>query len=113
MDSISTFNMRKAFLALLCHDWQRRKLNRRLGEQTEIHLTPDCGRHTATRIYRARNEMKLDPEAVTYWRSLDGAGIPPVFSFEASGNAARIAVFFPLRPSLMKRARMFSVVEGI
>ena len=98
MDSISTFNMRKPFLALLCHDWQRRKLNRRLGERTEIHLTPDCGRHTATEFYRARNEMKLDPEAGTYWRSLGGAGIPPVFSFEASDNAAHIAVFFRSDP---------------
>jgi len=47
-------------------------------------------------FYRAGIEIRLDPFALTYWRSPGGAGVPPVFSFETSDNAADIAVFFPV-----------------
>lgn len=46
-------------------------------------------------FYRAGIEIRLDPGALTYWRMPGGAGVPPVFSFEGSVNAAGIAVSYP------------------
>lgn len=46
-------------------------------------------------FYRAAMEIRLDPGALTYWRMPGGAGVPPVFSFEGSENAAGIAVSYP------------------
>jgi DsbC/DsbD-like thiol-disulfide interchange protein len=45
--------------------------------------------------YRAGIEVRLDPGALTYWRMPGGAGVPPVFSFESSANAAGIDVSYP------------------
>ena len=47
-------------------------------------------------FYRAAIEIRLDPSALTYWRMPGGAGVPPVFSFEGSENAADIAVSYPV-----------------
>ncbi|MGH6800409.1 MAG: protein-disulfide reductase DsbD domain-containing protein [Methylocella sp.] len=46
--------------------------------------------------YRAGIEICLDPGALTYWRMPGGAGVPPVFSFEGSANAADIEVSYPV-----------------
>jgi DsbC/DsbD-like thiol-disulfide interchange protein len=46
-------------------------------------------------FYRAGVEIRLDPAALTYWRMPGGAGVPPVFSFEGSMNAAGIEVSYP------------------
>ncbi|HUI19893.1 MAG TPA: protein-disulfide reductase DsbD domain-containing protein [Methylocella sp.] len=46
-------------------------------------------------FYRAGIEIRLDPGALTYWRTPGAAGIPPVFSFEGSVNAADITVSYP------------------
>ena len=46
-------------------------------------------------VYRAGIEIRLDPGALTYWRMPGGAGVPPVFSFEGSANAAGIVVSYP------------------
>ncbi|MGH6869047.1 MAG: protein-disulfide reductase DsbD domain-containing protein [Methylocella sp.] len=46
-------------------------------------------------FYHAGIELRLDPGALTYWRMPGGAGVPPVFSFEGSANAAEIAVSYP------------------
>ncbi len=46
-------------------------------------------------FYRAGVEIRLDPDALTYWRTPGAAGVPPVFSFEGSENAADVAVFYP------------------
>jgi DsbC/DsbD-like thiol-disulfide interchange protein len=45
--------------------------------------------------YRAGVEIRLDPGALTYWRTPGAAGVPPVFSFEGSENAAEIVVSYP------------------
>jgi DsbC/DsbD-like thiol-disulfide interchange protein len=45
--------------------------------------------------YRAGIEVRLDPGALTYWRMPGGAGVPPVFSFEGSANAADVGVSYP------------------
>jgi DsbC/DsbD-like thiol-disulfide interchange protein len=45
--------------------------------------------------YRAGIEIRLDPDAITYWRMPGAAGTPPVFSFEGSTNAAEIVVSYP------------------
>jgi len=45
--------------------------------------------------YHTGLEIKLDPEALTYWRQPGDAGIPPVFSFEGSDNLASAHVSFP------------------
>jgi DsbC/DsbD-like thiol-disulfide interchange protein len=46
-------------------------------------------------FYRAGVEIRLDPGAITYWRSPGDAGAPPVFSFEASENVADVAILYP------------------
>lgn len=46
-------------------------------------------------VYRAGVEIRLEPDALTFWRTPGGAGVPPVFSFEGSSNAADIAVSYP------------------
>jgi DsbC/DsbD-like thiol-disulfide interchange protein len=45
--------------------------------------------------YRAGVEVRLAPGAFTYWRMPGGAGVPPVFSFEGSANAAHIEISYP------------------
>lgn len=45
--------------------------------------------------YRAGVELQLDPGAFTYWRMPGSAGIPPIFSFGGSTNAAEITVSYP------------------
>jgi DsbC/DsbD-like thiol-disulfide interchange protein len=39
--------------------------------------------------------MRLDPGAITYWRTPGDAGAPPVFSFEGSENVANVTIFYP------------------
>jgi DsbC/DsbD-like thiol-disulfide interchange protein len=46
-------------------------------------------------FYRAGIEIHLDPGALTYWRMPGSAGVPPVFSFDGSVNAADITVSYP------------------
>ncbi len=46
-------------------------------------------------FYRAGIEIRLEPGALTYWRTPGGAGVPPVFSFEGSANASDIVVSYP------------------
>lgn len=45
--------------------------------------------------YEAAVEIKLSPNAITYWREPGEAGVPPVFSFEGSENVARANVLYP------------------
>ncbi len=45
--------------------------------------------------YRAGVELQLDPGAFTYWRMPGSAGIPPIFSFGGSTNAAEVTVSYP------------------
>jgi len=49
----------------------------------------------ASGAYHAGVEIQLDPGAFTYWRMPGSAGIPPVFSFDGSTNAAEITVSYP------------------
>ncbi len=46
-------------------------------------------------FHRAGVEIRLDPGALTYWRSPGGAGAPPVFSFDGSENVADVAILYP------------------
>lgn len=46
-------------------------------------------------FYHAGVEIRLDPGALTYWRSPGGAGAPPSFSFEGSDNVADVSVLYP------------------
>ncbi|WOJ88223.1 protein-disulfide reductase DsbD family protein [Methylocapsa polymorpha] len=46
-------------------------------------------------FYRAGAEIRLDPGALTYWRTPGGAGAPPVFSFDGSENVAGVTVLYP------------------
>lgn len=46
-------------------------------------------------FYRAGTEIRLDPGALTYWRSPGGAGAPPVFSFDGSENVANVTILYP------------------
>ncbi|WP_162180388.1 protein-disulfide reductase DsbD domain-containing protein [Methylocapsa aurea] len=47
-------------------------------------------------FYRAGAEIRLDPGAITYWRTPGEAGAPPVFDFEGSENVADVAVLYPV-----------------
>jgi len=44
---------------------------------------------------QAAVEIRLDANAITYWRNPGEAGAPPVFSFTGSQNVAAIHVLFP------------------
>jgi len=46
--------------------------------------------------YDAAVEIKLSPNAITYWRAPGEAGVPPVFSFEGSENVAHANVLYPV-----------------
>lgn len=46
-------------------------------------------------VYRSGVELRLEPGALTYWRTPGSAGVPPVFSFDGSTNAAEVAVSYP------------------
>jgi DsbC/DsbD-like thiol-disulfide interchange protein len=50
----------------------------------------------AQAFYRAGAEVRLDPGAITYWRTPGEAGAPPVFDFEGSENIADVAVLYPV-----------------
>lgn len=45
--------------------------------------------------YGAGVEMRLDPGAITYWRTPGDAGAPPAFSFDGSENVANVTILFP------------------
>jgi DsbC/DsbD-like thiol-disulfide interchange protein len=44
---------------------------------------------------QAAVEIRLDPNAITYWRNPGDAGAPPIFSFSGSKNVAATKVLFP------------------
>lgn len=46
-------------------------------------------------LYDAAVEIKLAPNAVTYWRQPGEAGVPPQFSFAGSENVASAKVLYP------------------
>ncbi|HEY5226762.1 MAG TPA: protein-disulfide reductase DsbD domain-containing protein [Methylovirgula sp.] len=46
-------------------------------------------------VYVAAVEIKLTPNAITYWRQPGEAGVPPQFSFQGSENVARAEFLFP------------------
>ena len=46
-------------------------------------------------FYAAAVEIKLAPNAVTYWRDPGAAGVPPRFSFVGSENVASAQVLYP------------------
>lgn len=46
--------------------------------------------------YRAGVEISLPEGAHTYWKNPGEAGVPPVFSFNGSGNVADATVSFPV-----------------
>ena len=64
------------------------------GQKSSLRLIA-AGGGPPQSFYRAGIEIRLDPGAITYWRMLGGAGVPPVFSFEGSANASDIAVSYP------------------
>jgi DsbC/DsbD-like thiol-disulfide interchange protein len=64
------------------------------GQKSSLRLIAAGGGATQG-FYRAGLEIHLDPGALTYWRMPGGAGVPPVFSFEGSENAASIEVSYP------------------
>jgi DsbC/DsbD-like thiol-disulfide interchange protein len=45
--------------------------------------------------YRAGVQIRLDPGALTYWRSPGEVGAPPVFNFEGSENLKDVIVYYP------------------
>lgn len=45
--------------------------------------------------YPAAAEIKLEGNAITYWRAPGDAGVPPSFSFEGSTNVAAAEVAYP------------------
>jgi hypothetical protein len=47
-------------------------------------------------VYHAGAEIRLEPGALTYWRTPGSAGVPPEFSFAGSTNAAEVAVSYPV-----------------
>lgn len=49
----------------------------------------------AAGAYRAGVEIKLDGEALTYWRMPGEAGVPPTFDFSKSTNLASADVVYP------------------
>jgi DsbC/DsbD-like thiol-disulfide interchange protein len=65
------------------------------GPKSSLRLiaAADGPQHSA---YRAGIEIRLEPGALTYWRLPGGAGVPPVFSFDGSINAAEIVVSYPM-----------------
>ncbi|MGH6936286.1 MAG: protein-disulfide reductase DsbD domain-containing protein [Methylocella sp.] len=64
------------------------------GQKSSLRLIA-AGGGPPQSFYRAGIEIRLDPGALTYWRSPGGAGVPPVFSFEGSANASDTVVSFP------------------
>jgi DsbC/DsbD-like thiol-disulfide interchange protein len=64
------------------------------GQRSSLRLIA-AGGGPPQSAYRAGIEVRLDPGALTYWRMPGGAGVPPVFSFEGSANAADIDVSYP------------------
>jgi DsbC/DsbD-like thiol-disulfide interchange protein len=46
-------------------------------------------------LLQAAIEIRLDPNAITYWRNPGEAGAPPRFSFRGSQNVAATKVSFP------------------
>ncbi len=64
------------------------------GQKSSLRLIA-ADRISPQGFYRAGLEIQLDPGALTYWRMPGGAGVPPVFSFEGSVNAASFDVFYP------------------
>ena len=65
------------------------------GQKSSLRLIA-AGSDAPHDYYRAGIEIRLDPGALTYWRTPGGAGVPPVFSFEGSANTAGITVFYPV-----------------
>jgi DsbC/DsbD-like thiol-disulfide interchange protein len=65
-----------------------------LGSKSGVRLIATPGRGAAS--YRAGVEIKLEPGAITYWRTPGEAGAPPEFSFEGSENVAEAAVSYPV-----------------
>ena len=56
----------------------------------------DAGPETATSGIRLMGiDVRLDPEALTYWRSPGEAGVPPTLSFAGSTNVADATLLFP------------------
>ncbi|VTZ49159.1 conserved exported hypothetical protein [Methylocella tundrae] len=45
--------------------------------------------------YKAGVEIRLDPDALTYWRTPGETGVPPVFDFHDSENLKEATVQFP------------------
>jgi DsbC/DsbD-like thiol-disulfide interchange protein len=45
--------------------------------------------------YRAAVEIRLDSDALTYWRTPGEAGAPPVFNFQGSENLKGVKVRYP------------------
>ncbi len=45
--------------------------------------------------YRAGVQIRLDADALTFWRSPGEAGAPPVFNFRGSENVKEVAVHYP------------------
>jgi DsbC/DsbD-like thiol-disulfide interchange protein len=64
------------------------------GQRSSLRLIA-AGGGPPQSAYRAGIEVRLDPGALTYWRMPGGAGVPPVFSFEGSANAADVGVSYP------------------
>ncbi|MGQ0444823.1 MAG: protein-disulfide reductase DsbD domain-containing protein [Beijerinckiaceae bacterium] len=64
------------------------------GQQSLLRLIA-AGGGLPQNAYRAGVEIRLAPGALTYWRMPGGAGVPPVFSFEGSANAAHIEISYP------------------
>jgi DsbC/DsbD-like thiol-disulfide interchange protein len=64
------------------------------GQKSSLRLIA-AGGGPPQSFYRAGIEIRLDPGALTYWRTPGVAGVPPVFSFEDSANASDIVVSYP------------------
>jgi DsbC/DsbD-like thiol-disulfide interchange protein len=65
-----------------------------LGKKSSLRLIVSS-RPSAQGVYRAGVEIRLDPDAHTYWRMPGDAGAAPVFSFEGSDNIAGVTVLYP------------------
>jgi len=54
-------------------------------------------------VYRVGVEIRLEGQALTYWRTPGEAGVPPVFDFSKSTNLAAATVRYPA-PSRLEEA---------
>ena len=80
-------------------DWPPRRAGAR-GARTTLRRTGSARRSPRRGSSRAgRNsaavQIRLAPNAITYWRDPGDAGVPPTFDFSGSTNVASVEPVFP------------------